>query len=41
MALSDNIILRKRLADAEALLSVRKERKTGKRVCLNVTLRGS
>ena len=34
MALSDNIILRKRLVDAEALLSARKQRKTGKRVSL-------
>lgn len=35
IALSDNIILRKRLADAEALLSARKPRKSGKRISLN------
>ena len=34
IALSDNIILRKRLADAEALLTVRKQRKNGKRIML-------
>lgn len=34
IALSDNIILRKRLADAEALLTVRKKRKNGKRIML-------
>lgn len=35
MALSDNIIVRKRLADVQALLSIRKERKTGTLVSLN------
>ena len=34
IALSDNIILRKRLADAEALLRVRQQRKNGKRIKL-------
>ena len=34
MTLSDNIILRKRLSDAESPLSARKQRKTGKRVSL-------
>ena len=34
IALSDDIILRKRLADAEALLTVRKQRKNGKRIML-------
>ena len=34
IALSDNIILRKRLADAEALLRARQQRKNGKRIKL-------
>ena len=34
IALSDKIILRKRLADAEALLRVRQQRKNGKRIKL-------
>ena len=34
IALSDNIILRKRLVDAEALLTARKQRKNGKRIKL-------
>jgi len=37
IALSDNVILRKRLADAEALLTARKQRKSSKRIKLKDT----